>query len=265
MNKIKSIFETKKRKVFIAYIVCGDPDIKTTLALMKVLAESGVDIIELGMPFTDPIADGPVIQKSVERSLMNNTSLKDVFSTVDLFKKTYPDVPVVLMGYLNPIENITYKKFSSLSKKNNVDGVLIVDAPPEECDCLNHSLKSNGITQIFLASPTTDDKRLKKIIKSTSGYLYYVSLKGITGSRLNKYTEIEKNIKKLKKLSKNSIPIAVGFGIKNKTTAKKMAKVSDGIIIGSSIVDLIEKNLHNKPLLIRKVKEYVSSISRSIN
>ena len=265
MNKIKNIFENKKGKVFIAYIVCGDPDIKTTLALMKVLAESGVDIIELGMPFTDPIADGPVIQKSVERSLENNTSLNDVFSTVNSFKKAYPNVPVVLMGYLNPVENLTYKKFSSLSKKNNVDGVLIVDAPPEECECLNYSLKSNGITQIFLASPTTDDQRLKKIIKSTKGYLYYVSLKGITGSKLSKYTEIENNIKKLKKLSKNSIPIAVGFGIKDKTTAKKMSKISDGIIIGSSIVDLIEKNLHNKTLLIKKVKEYVISISRSIN
>ena len=264
MNKIKRIFENK-RKIFIAYIVCGDPDIKTTLALMKVLAESGVDIIELGMPFTDPIADGPVIQKSVERALQNNTSLNDVFSTVNSFKKSNPDVPVVLMGYLNPIENLTYKKFSSLSKKNNVDGVLIVDSPPEESECLNYSLKSNGISQIFLASPTTDDERLKKIIKSTNGYLYYVSLKGITGSKLNKYAEIEKNIKKLKKLSKNSIPIAVGFGIKDKTTAKKMSKISDGIIIGSSIVDLIEKNHHNKSLLIKKVKEYVSSIRRSIN
>ena len=133
MNKIKRIFENK-RKIFIAYIVCGDPDIDTTLALMKVLAESGVDIIELGMPFTDPIADGPVIQKSVERALQNNTSLNDVFSTVNSFKKSHPDVPVVLMGYLNPIENLTYKKFSSLSKKNNVDGVLIVDAPPEESE-----------------------------------------------------------------------------------------------------------------------------------
>ena len=264
MNKIKRIFENK-RKIFIAYIVCGDPDIKTTLALMRVLAESGVDIIELGMPFTDPIADGPVIQKSVERALQNNTSLNDVFSTVNSFKKSHPDVPVVLMGYLNPIENLTYKKFSSLSKKNNVDGVLIVDSPPEESECLNYSLKSNGISQIFLASPTTDDERLKKIIKSTNGYLYYVSLKGITGSKLNKYTEIEKNIKKLKKLSKNSIPIAVGFGIKDKTTAKKMSKISDGIIIGSSIVDLIEKNHHNKSLLIKKVKAYVSSIRRSIN
>ena len=264
MNKIKRIFENR-RKIFIAYIVCGDPDIKTTLALMRVLAESGVDIIELGMPFTDPIADGPVIQKSVERALQNNTSLNDVFSTVNSFKKSHPDVPVVLMGYLNPIENLTYKKFSSLSKKNNVDGVLIVDSPPEESECLNYSLKSNGISQIFLASPTTDDERLKKIIKSTNGYLYYGSLKGITGSKLNKYTEIEKNIKKLKKLSKNSIPIAVGFGIKDKTTAKKMSKISDGIIIGSSIVDLIEKNHHNKSLLIKKVKAYVSSIRRSIN
>ena len=170
MNKITRIFESR-RKIFIAYIVCGDPDIKTTLALMRVLAESGVDIIELGMPFTDPIADGPVIQKSVERALQKKTSLNDVFSTVNSFKKSHPDVPVVLMGYLNPIENLTYKKFSSLSKKNNVDGVLIVDSPPEESECLNYSLKSNGISQIFLASPTTDDERLKKIIKSTNGYI----------------------------------------------------------------------------------------------
>lgn len=265
MNKIRNIFSKGRKKIFIAYVVCGDPDIKTTLSIMKTLAKSGVDLIELGMPFTDPIADGPIIQKAVERSLKNRTSLEDVFKTVKLFKKSFPDVPVVLMGYLNPIENMTYRRFAKLSKANDVDGVLVVDAPLEESKSLNNNLKNYKITQIYLASPTTDNTRLKRIIKSSEGYIYYVSLKGITGSNLSKYSEIKENVVKLRKLSNNNIPIAIGFGIKDATTAKKMSKISDGIIIGSSIVDLIEKNLHNKLELIKKIRRYASSISRSLS
>ena len=149
---------------------------------MHLMIDKGVDILELGVAFSDPMSEGPLIQKAHEKALTNNVTIKEVLYIVKKFRKKDNHTPVVLMGYLNPIENLTYKKFSSLSKKNNVDGVLIVDSPPEESECLNYSLKSNGISQIFLASPTTDDQRLKKIIKSTNGYLYYVSLKGITGS-----------------------------------------------------------------------------------
>ena len=267
MNRIKSLFQKKKdnnKSVFITYLVCGDPDIKTTYDLMNIMVESGVDLIELGMPFTDPIADGPIIQKSVERSLAQKTSLQDIFNVVKKFRKKNSHTPVVLMGYMNPIEKIGYKKFSSLSKNNGVDGVLIVDTPPEESNKINTALKKENLCQIFLASPTTEKSRLKKIINSTSGYLYYVSIKGITGSQIKSYKTIKNNINQIRKISKNKIPITVGFGIKDKKTARTISKFSDGIIIGSSIVELIEKNIHNKPIMFKNMKNYLKNIYKGI-
>ena len=267
MNRIKSLFQKKKdnnKSVFITYLVCGDPDIKTTYDLMNIMVESGVDLIELGMPFTDPIADGPIIQKSVERSLAQKTSLQDIFNVVKKFRKKNSHTPVVLMGYMNPIEKIGYKKFSSLSKNNGVDGVLIVDTPPEESNKINKVLQKKDLCQIFLASPTTEKSRLKKIINLTTGYLYYVSIKGITGSQIKNYKTIKNNINLIREISKNKIPITVGFGIKDKKTAKAISKFSDGIIIGSSVVELIEKNIHNKPIMFKNMKNYLKNIYKGM-
>ena len=263
MNRINTVFRRQK-SAFISYLVCGDPDLNTTLKIMHSMVKNGVDLIEVGIPFTDPIADGPVIQKGIERALKNKVSLIDVFDLVEKFRKEDKATPIVLMGYLNPIENMGYRKFSKLAKSKGVDGILIVDLPPEESLVINKELIRNNLNQIFLASPTTEDKRLKSIIEYSSGYLYYVSLKGITGSSLVDFQPIKKRIKMIKKLSDNKIPVSVGFGIKTAEVARKISLFSDGIIIGSSIVELIEKNQHNKTLMHKKIIKFIKSIRSSL-
>ena len=266
-SRIPSIFREnakKNKKTFISYLVCGDPSKNDTLIAMKVMADSGVDVIELGIPFTDPIADGPVIQKSIDRALKNNVSLKDVISVVEKFRKTNKKTAVVLMGYMNPVHKMGVEKFTKSINKNDIDGVLIVDSPPEESIDLNTSLKKYNKSHIYLASPTTTDQRMRSITQMSSGYVYYVTVKGITGSKLTDISTIKKNVAKIKKYSKNNIPVAVGFGIKDSKSAKQMSKFSDGIIIGSSIVELIHKHSNNKNVMKKNLTSYLSSISRAI-
>ena len=267
MNRINNTFlqqKKNKRAAFITYLVCGDPDLTSTLKLMHLMVDSGVDLIELGIPFTDPIADGPTIQKGVERALKRNVSLKDVLKVVESFRKKNQKTPIVLMGYINPIESMGYDKFAIQAKNKGVDGVLLVDSPPEESKVINKILIKNNLCQIYLASPTTEKKRLKIIIKHSSGYLYYVSVKGITGSSIIDFKPIKKAVDNIRKLSKNSIPVTVGFGIKDGATAKNIGKFSDGIIIGSSIVELIEKYMNNKTVMYTKIKSFLMSINKSI-
>ena len=266
-SRIPSIFREnakKNKKTFISYLVCGDPSKNDTLIAMKVMADSGVDVIELGIPFTDPIADCPVIQKSIDRALKNNVSLKDVISVVEKFRKTNKKTAVVLMGYMNPVHKMGVEKFTKSINKNDIDGVLIVDSPPEESIDLNSSLKKYNKSHIYLASPTTTDQRMRSITQMSSGYVYYVTVKGITGSKLTDISTIKKNVAKIKKYSKNNIPVAVGFGIKDSKSAKQMSKFSDGIIIGSSIVELIHKHSNNKNVMKKNLTSYLSSISRAI-
>jgi tryptophan synthase alpha chain len=266
-SRIPSIFREnskKNKKTFISYLVCGDPSKNDTLTAMKIMANSGVDVIELGIPFTDPIADGPVIQKSIDRALKNNVSLKDVISVVEKFRKTNKKTAVVLMGYMNPVHKMGVEKFTKSINKNDIDGVLIVDSPPEESIDLNSSLKKYNKSHIYLASPTTTDQRMRSITQMSSGYVYYVTVKGITGSKLSDISTIKKNVAKIKKYSKNNIPVAVGFGIKDSKSAKQMSKFSDGIIIGSSIVELIHKHSNNKNVMKKNLTSYLSSISRAI-
>ena len=266
-SRIPSIFREnakKNKKTFISYLVCGDPSKNDTLIAMKIMADSGVDVIELGIPFTDPIADGPVIQKSIDRALKNNVSLKDVISVVEKFRKTNKKTAVVLMGYMNPVHKMGVEKFTKSINKNDIDGVLIVDSPPEESIDLNSSLKKYNKSHIYLASPTTTDQRMRSITQMSSGYVYYVTVKGITGSKLTDISTIKKNVAKIKKYSKNNIPVAVGFGIKDSKSAKQMSKFSDGIIIGSSIVELIHKHSNNKNVMKKNLTHYLSSISRVI-
>ena len=266
-SRIPSIFREnakKNKKTFISYLVCGDPSKNDTLIAMKIMADSGVDVIELGIPFTDPIADGPVIQKSIDRALKNNVSLKDVISVVEKFRKTNKKTAVVLMGYMNPVHKMGVEKFTKSINKNDIDGVLIVDSPPEESIDLNSSLKKYNKSHIYLASPTTTDQRMRSITQMSSGYVYYVTVKGITGSKLTDISTIKKNVAKIKKYSKNNIPVAVGFGIKDSKSAKQMSRFSDGIIIGSSIVELIHKHSNNKNVMKKNLTSYLSSISRAI-
>ena len=263
MNRINKVFNKKKNLLSI-YFTAGFPEINDTLKIIKELDKSQVDVIEIGLPFSDPLADGPTIQKSIDRSLKNNTSLHDVISVVKEFRKDNNDTAVVLMGYMNPVHKMGVAKFAKQINDTGIDGVLIVDSPPEESIMLNKYLTKYKKSHIYLASPTTTDQRMKNISKMSSGYVYYVTIKGITGSKLSNVSSIRKNVNKIKKYSDNNLPVAVGFGIKDSSSAQKMAAFSDGIIIGSSIVELIHKYSSNEKKMNSKLSSYISSISNVI-
>lgn len=267
MNRISNAFLKslpKKKSAFITYLVCGDPNIEGTKKILNIMADSGVDLIELGIPFTDPIADGPIIQKGIERALQNKITLENTLTIVKNFRKKNTTTPIVLMGYMNPIMNMGYEKFSIKAINSGVDGVLIVDLPIEESHEINQVFKKNNLKQIFLASPTTGNNRLKTIIEHTEGYLYYVSIKGITGTSIKNISSIKEKVNKIKKISNKKIPIVVGFGIKNKSSAKKIGLFSDGVIIGSSIVELIEKYRHNKNIMYSRIRNFLLGINKTL-
>ncbi len=244
MSRINNKFyklKEKKEPAFIAYIMAGDPDLETTLELLKLLPKNGVDIIELGMPFTDPIADGISIQLAGQRSLNSGTNLSKILCIIKEFRKTDNVTPIVLMGYYNPIYSMGVENFLNEAKLVGVDGLLIVDLPPEGDDEVCLPAQKRDIDFIRLATPTSDDKRLKKIIKNSSGFLYYVSITGVTGNKLTSIKNIQSKVSEIKK--KTDLPICVGFGIKNLKIAKEIASFSDGVVVGSAIIDKIEKKL----------------------
>lgn len=225
------------KKVLVPYIVAGDPGMALTVPLMHALVASGADIIELGMPFSDPSSDGPVIQLGAERSLRAGTTLKHVFAMVREFREQDNDTPVVLMGYLNPIEIMGYEAFATQTKESGADGILIVDLPASECEEFFKVVRPKGLDTVFLVAPTTNEARLASICQNTSGYLYYVSLKGVTGAAITDKGDIRAKIEHLRELC--DLPIVVGFGIKDAVSAREMAAISDGVIVGSALVDKI--------------------------
>lgn len=240
MNRIETITgsaKAAKKKLLIPYLVAGDPNLETTAALMHKLVELGADIIELGIPFSDPSSDGPVIQRGVERALAKGTTLQQVLALVAEFRKSNSETGIVLMGYLNPIEIMGYQAFVESATDAGVDGVLIVDLPPNEADELHSLLRDNDIDTIFLVAPTTRESRLASITAHCSGYLYYVSLKGVTGAALVDYDSVKENIDKLR--TQTELPIVIGFGIKDAASAEAMGKLADGVIIGSALVEKI--------------------------
>lgn len=242
MSRIKTITDkaaASGRKLLIPYIVAGDPNLDASLALMHDLVERGADIIELGVPFSDPSSDGPVIQRGVERALSSGATLTQVLALVAQFRQRDTQTPVVLMGYLNPLEIMGYQQFVGAAATAGVDGVLIVDLPSTEAQELGGLLRANDIDIIFLIAPTTTPARAQKITAATTGYLYYVSLKGVTGAAITDHDSIAANIAKLRRLS--DLPIVIGFGIKDADSARAMAELSDGVIIGSALVEQIEK------------------------
>ena len=255
-NKFKKLKE-KKETAFIAYIMAGDPDLETSLKLLKLLPKNGVDIIELGMPFTDPIADGISIQLAGQRSLNSGTNLSKILNIIKEFRKFDNLTPLVLMGYYNPIYSMGVENFLNKAKLVGVDGLLIVDLPPEEDDEVCLPAKKKDIDFIRLATPTSDDKRLKKIIKNSSGFLYYVSITGVTGNKLTSLKSIQNKVSKIKK--KTDLPVCVGFGIKNNETAKEIANFSDGVVVGSAIIERIEKKLS-----LEKIINFCSELSDAI-
>ncbi|MCJ8315442.1 MAG: tryptophan synthase subunit alpha [Pseudomonadales bacterium] len=243
MNRIQQTFERLKsenRTALIPFVTAGDPNLDATLVIMHKMVEAGADIIELGVPFSDPMADGPVIQLANERSLAGGTTLLKIFDIVKDFRLTNKTTPIVLMGYLNPIEWMGYEKFGKLASESGVDGVLTVDMPPEETAGYSDALKANHLDPIFLLTPTTTDARAKIICAASSGYVYYVSLKGVTGSKALDVDEVSAKMANLRQFT--DLPIAVGFGIRNGETAKAVAKISDGVIVGSALVNIIADN-----------------------
>ena len=242
MSRIKQVTDRAAksgRKLLIPYLVAGDPDLPNTLNLMHTLVKQGADIIELGIPFSDPSSDGPIIQKGVERALASGTTLRQVLSLVTDFRHLDQKTPLVLMGYLNPIEIMGYENFAQSAATAGVDGVLVVDMPLVESSVLRPLLQRNGIDTIFLVAPTTADKRIKSITAATSGYLYYVSLRGVTGDTLTDYESVRLKIDSLRRFT--DLPIVIGFGIKDTASASAMAQQADGVIIGSALVEQIGK------------------------
>lgn len=247
MSRISKKFKNLKsenKTCLISYITAGDPSISDSLSIMNTLVNSGTDIIELGVPFSDPMADGPTIQRACERALSQNTSCVDIFELVKKFRKDNNDIPIVLMGYLNPIERMGYELFAKLANEAGVDAVLVVDLPHEEAKELITIFKKYNLESIFLIAPNTKIARIKEISKYASGFLYYVSLKGVTGAAT---LDVEKTTEQLKFIKEAiELPLAVGFGIKDVETAKILSNTADAIVIGSAIVNIIEKEQDNK-------------------
>lgn len=244
MSRIQTIFEDLRRngkKALIPYITAGDPHPKHTVMLMHVLVKSGADIIELGVPFSDPMADGPTIQRASERALAHKVSLSSVLDMVAEFRKQDTQTPVVLMGYANPVEAMGYECFADRAKAAGVDGMLTVDYPPEECSEFNDVLRSRGIDPIFLLSPTTEDARIELIVGQASGFVYYVSLKGVTGAQNLDITEVANRVSAIR--NKTSLPVGVGFGVRDATTAKAVAAIADAVVVGSRLIQTIEQKI----------------------
>ena len=223
----------------IPFVTAGDPNAQLTTAIMHGLVEGGADIIELGVPFSDPMADGPTIQRSSERALKQGVGLRDVLQIVSQFRQTDQQTPVVLMGYANPIEAIGYAEFAQQAQAAGVDGVLVVDYPPEESHELTKQLKASGLDSIFLLAPTTLETRMDEVARTASGYVYYVSLKGVTGAKTLDLSEVAEKIPQIR--AHVDLPIGVGFGIRDGKTARAVADLSDAVVIGSRLVEEIEQ------------------------
>jgi tryptophan synthase alpha chain len=241
MSRIAQTFTALKaqnKKALIPFITAGDPMPALTVPLMHKLVEAGANIIELGVPFSDPMADGPTIQRASERALKQGVSLRDVMAMAAEFRQTNQTTPVVLMGYANPIEAMGYETFATMAAQAGVDGVLTVDYPPEESSGLATALKQQDIDMIFLLSPTTPEPRFQQVAKLASGFIYYVSLKGVTGSANLDLQEVSQKIPAIQAAS--GLPVGVGFGIRDGETAAAVASISDAVVIGSRIVQEIE-------------------------
>ncbi|KAB7627863.1 tryptophan synthase subunit alpha [Alkalilimnicola sp. S0819] len=222
------------RKALIPYFTAGDPDPSQTVPLMHTLVAAGADLIELGVPFSDPMSDGPVIQAACERALTHDVKLTDIFAMVREFRQTDPDTPVVLMGYLNPLEVMGYRRFAELAAEAGVDGVLTVDLPPEEAAELTEPMAELGLDPIFLVAPTTTRARLEKICGVARGFVYYVSLKGVTGSASLDVAAVAERVEAIREYS--DLPVGVGFGIGDAESAARVAAVSDAVVVGSALV-----------------------------
>ncbi len=269
MSRIDQRFANLKkegRAALVTFITAGDPDYATSLKIVQGLPKAGADLIELGMPFTDPMADGPAIQAGGLRSLKNGQTMKKTLRLVTDFRKADNTTPIVLMGYYNPIYVYGVDKFLVDIKKAGVDGLIVVDLPPEEDDELCIPAMAAGVNFIRLTTPTTDDNRAPAVFKHTSGFVYYVSVLGITGTKVPDLKSVKQNVVRLKKHT--DLPICVGFGVKTAEQAKTIAKTADGVVVGSALVSAVEKSLNKQGKATAKtpsaVHKLVAEIARGV-
>jgi len=261
-KRISRLFERLKernKKGFISFVTAGDPDMATTKKIIRELARSGADMIELGIPFSDPMADGPTIQASYERAVKAGVHLADVLKLVGEVRRE-TEIPLVLFGYYNPIFNYGLKRFAKDAAAAGADGVLIVDLPPEESDELKSELDRAGVDLIFLLTPTSDERRMRLVASRASGFIYFVSVTGVTGARAAVSSDIHKYVRRVRKYT--DLPLGVGFGISTPAQAKEVCKSADAAVVGSAIVSVIARN--KGPRLIKELGSFVSGIKRGI-
>ncbi|MBQ0753833.1 MAG: tryptophan synthase subunit alpha [Gammaproteobacteria bacterium] len=266
MSRIANCFEqlsSTGRKALIPFITAGDPAPAHTVGFMHAMVEAGADIIELGVPFSDPMADGPVIQLACERSLAAGTSLSGVLKMVAEFRQSNSDTPVVLMGYLNPIEAMGYEVFADRCVEVGVDGVLLVDLPPEESGDVAPLFRERHLDLVFLLAPTTSEERVALIAKAGSGYLYYVSLKGVTGAATLDVDSVQAKVDTIRKHTK--LPVGVGFGIKDADSAKAVSAVADGVVVGSALVQRIADNQGRPEVISGQLQEVLSAMRQAMD
>ncbi len=267
MNRITRALDALKqanKKALVTYIVNGDPAPEITLPAMQALVESGADIIELGVPFSDPMAEGPIIQRGHERALAQGISLTSTLDIVSVFRETNKFTPIVLMGYANPIERMGYETFAQKAADAGVDGLITVDLPPEEAKELDKCLNDVGVKSIFLIAPTTTEERMEKIASMASGFIYYVSLKGVTGAGHLDVSSVEAQVEKIR--TKTDLPLLVGFGIKDSTSAKAVSLVADGVVVGSVLVNSMgESNATDQKNVLNKLKNIVHPIRAGLD
>ena len=260
-DRIKKIFENNEKKL-VTFTTGGDPDLETSVEILNTIINNDIDIIEIGMPFSDPMADGPIIQESNVRSISNGTKINDVFEIVRKIRKKNNKIPVILMGYYNSIFNLGIENFTKKCSEVGVDGLIIVDLQPEEDSELYLKSREKNIDLIRLITPTTDAKRLNTILDNASGFLYYVTITGITGQNSANVENLKKSIKAIKLSTK--LPIIAGFGIKNRQNVAEISAFTDGVVVGSSIVNIIKNNLHDKNKMISEIDLFTKDLKKGV-
>ncbi|WP_104201912.1 tryptophan synthase subunit alpha [Billgrantia saliphila] len=266
MNRIDQRFAELKaqgRRALIPYITAGDPTPQYTVGFLHALVAAGADVLELGVPFSDPMADGPVIQKACERALRHNVRLSHLFEMVREFRQTDRDTPVVLMGYLNPVERIGLEAFADQAADAGIDGVLTVDMPPEEADEFGPILKARGLASIFLVAPTTSRERAATICAHGEGYLYYVALKGVTGAATLNADDVASHLAPLRELT--DLPLCVGFGIRDGASAAEVGKVADGVIVGSALVGRIAEHAEHPETIAGELSAVLAEMRQALD
>jgi len=265
--ELKAQPDNKPRKALIPYVMAADPTPEITLPLMHAMVEAGADVIELGAPFSDPMADGPVIQAAAERSLEHGTSLHDVFSLVKAFRQADDETPIIVMGYLNPIEVMGYEVFAQQAAASGIDGVITVDMPPVEAGDYVPTLKKYGIDPVFLLAPTSTEERIKKLAEVASGFVYYVSLKGVTGAATLDIGSVEKKVTEIRQFV--DLPIGVGFGISDAESAARVSRCADAVVVGSAIVKKMTlnngKTEEDRSIIIKEISDILSAMRKAMD